>query len=183
MDDEIKLAGLEALMLEELEKHLILNSNRLGTFEYARSEIVTYVEATCGLRIRDLKPSDAGFRERSDPMDVGAVSSLSSGTGKWSSDLRDGCLKCGEAHFQRDCNASKNTGKQTSGKSNQSKPSSMSEPSISGKGKSKENQGKSKGLSKGTKSENNGAKGSCKSKTSGTGISGLENLKSETGTA
>ena len=28
MDDEIKLAGLEALVPEELEKHLILNSNR-----------------------------------------------------------------------------------------------------------------------------------------------------------
>ena len=29
VDDEVKLAGLEALVLEELEKHLILNSNRL----------------------------------------------------------------------------------------------------------------------------------------------------------
>ena len=35
MDDEIKLAGLEALVPEELEKHLILNSNRLRTFEDA----------------------------------------------------------------------------------------------------------------------------------------------------
>ena len=32
MDDEIKLTGLEALVPEELEKHLILNSNRLRTF-------------------------------------------------------------------------------------------------------------------------------------------------------
>ena len=31
MDDEIKLAGLEALVPEELEKHLILTSNRLIT--------------------------------------------------------------------------------------------------------------------------------------------------------
>ena len=29
LDDEIKFAGLEALVLEELEMHLILNSNRL----------------------------------------------------------------------------------------------------------------------------------------------------------
>ena len=48
MDDEIKLAGLEALMPEELEKHLILNSNRLRTFEDARLEVVTYVEAKFG---------------------------------------------------------------------------------------------------------------------------------------
>ena len=80
-------------------------------------------------------------------------------------------------------NASRITGKQSSGTGNQSKSWSTSEPSISGKGKSKENQGKSKGLSKGTKSENKGskgAKGSCKGKASKTGISGLENLKSET---
>ena len=35
LDDEIKLAGLESLVPEELEKHLILNSNRLRTFEDA----------------------------------------------------------------------------------------------------------------------------------------------------
>ena len=53
MDDEIKLAGLGALVPEELEKHLILNSNRLRIFEDARLEIVTYVEAKFGLTIRD----------------------------------------------------------------------------------------------------------------------------------
>ena len=36
MDDEIKLAGLEALVLGELERYLMLNSNRLRTFEDAR---------------------------------------------------------------------------------------------------------------------------------------------------
>ena len=53
LDDEIKLAGLEALVPEELEKYVALNSNRLRTFEDARLDIVTYVEATLGLRIRD----------------------------------------------------------------------------------------------------------------------------------
>ena len=67
LDDEIKLAGLESLVPEELEKHLILNSNRLRTFEDARVEVVTYVEAKFGLRIRDSKPSDTGLREHSDP--------------------------------------------------------------------------------------------------------------------
>ena len=32
LNDEIKLADLEALVREELEKHLVLNSNRLRTF-------------------------------------------------------------------------------------------------------------------------------------------------------
>ena len=81
MDDEIKLAGLEALVPEkQLEKHLILNSNRLRTFEDARLEIVTYVEAKFRLRIRDSKPSDTGSRGHSDPMDVDAINSLASGT-------------------------------------------------------------------------------------------------------
>ena len=69
-------------MPEELEKHLILNSNRLRTFEDARLEIVTYVEAKFRLTIRDSQPSDTGPRVHSDPMDVDAVNSLSSGKAK-----------------------------------------------------------------------------------------------------
>ena len=45
---------------------------------------------------------------------------------------------------------------------------------------SKENNGKSKGKSNGTKGAIQGSQGSGKGKTSTTGISGLENLKSET---
>ena len=56
LGDAIKLAGLELLVPEELEKHLILNSKRLRTFEDARLEVVTYVEAKFGLRSRDSKP-------------------------------------------------------------------------------------------------------------------------------
>ena len=43
IDCEIKLAGFEALVPEELEKHLILNSNRLRTFQNASLDVVTYV--------------------------------------------------------------------------------------------------------------------------------------------
>ena len=103
LDDEIKLAGLQSLVLEELEKHLILNSNRLRTFEDAHLEIVTYVEAKFGLRIRDSKLSDTGSRGHSDPLDVGAVNSLSSGKGKmviestrWSFQARWSSLSLGQ---------------------------------------------------------------------------------------
>ena len=50
LDDEIKLAGLESLVPEELQKRLILNSNRLRTFLDARLEVVTYVEAKFGFQ-------------------------------------------------------------------------------------------------------------------------------------
>ena len=75
------------------ERHLMLNSNRLRTFEDARLEIVTYVEAKFGLRIRDSKPSDTGSCGHSDPVDVDAVNSLSSGKGEGSSTPRDGGFK------------------------------------------------------------------------------------------
>ena len=45
LHDEFKLAGLDALVPEKLEKHLILNSNRWRTLENARLEIVKYLEA------------------------------------------------------------------------------------------------------------------------------------------
>ena len=99
LDDEIKLAGLESLVPEELEKHLILNSNRLRTFEDVRLEVVTYAEAKFVLRIRDSKPSDTGSRGHSDPMDVDAVKSLSSGKGKGSSSPRDGCFFSAVQHI------------------------------------------------------------------------------------
>ena len=95
-------AGLESLVPDELEKHLLLNSNRLPTFENARLEVVTYVEAMFGLRIRDSKPSDTGARGHSDPMDVDAVNSLSLSSAK-EKDHRVramGVFKCGGAHFQ-----------------------------------------------------------------------------------
>ena len=94
LDDEIKLSGLEALLPEEIEKHLILNSYRLRTFEDARLEFVTFGKVKFGLRICDSKPSGIGARGHSDPMDVDGVNSLShsSGKGKGSSSPRDGCL-------------------------------------------------------------------------------------------
>ena len=63
----------KALMLEELDEYLIHNSNRLRTFEDARLEIVTYVEAKFCLSVRDSKPSESGACEHADPTDVDAI--------------------------------------------------------------------------------------------------------------
>ena len=134
LDDEIKLAGLESLVPEELEKHLILNSNRLRTFEDARLEVVTYVEAKFGVRVRDSKPSGTRARGHSDPMDVDAVNSLSSGKGKGSSSRVMGVLSVVEHIFNETAMHAKSTGKQSYGKGKQSKSWSKSE----GKGKGEE---------------------------------------------
>ena len=107
LDDKIKLAGLEALVPEEQEKHLILNSSRLRTFDDARFKLVTFVDAMFGLRIRDSKPNETRAPGHCDPMDVDAINSIASATGKGkgSSNPRDGCFKNGGAHVQSDCNA------------------------------------------------------------------------------
>ena len=97
----------------ELEKHLIHNPSRLRTFEDARLEIVTHVEAKFGLRTRDSKPSDTGLRGHSNPMDVDAVNSLSSGKGKGSASPRDGCFTCGKQIFNMNA---MHAGKQSSAK-------------------------------------------------------------------
>ena len=75
LDDEIKLAGLGALVPEELEKHWALNMDCLRIFEDVRLEIVTNDEAKVCLRIRDAKPGDTGSAGHSDPMDVDTVDS------------------------------------------------------------------------------------------------------------
>ena len=106
-------------MPEELEKHLILNSNRLRTSEDARLEIVMHVEAKSGVRSRDSNPSDTGSRGRSDPMDVDAVNSLSLSSGKeMGHRVRVMGVSSAVEHIS---NARKSTGKQSSGKGKQSK--------------------------------------------------------------
>ena len=140
IEDEIKLAGLDALVPEELQKHLILNTNRLRTFEEARLEIVTYVEAKFGLRIRGARPGEAVSCAQSDPMDVDAVNSLATGKGKASTVPHGGCFTCGGAHHQRDCNARKGKSKQSSGKG---KRNGKSWSKSESRGKGRENNGTS----------------------------------------
>ena len=86
LDDEIKLAGLESLVREELEEHLISQLESLANIR------------GCAPGSRDVRGGEVWFenstgsRGHSDPMDVHAVNSLSSGKGKGSSSPRDGCF-------------------------------------------------------------------------------------------
>ena len=75
---------LEALVLGQLEKYLVVHWDRLRKFEVARVDIVTFVEAKFGLGIRDSKPSDTVTQGQSDPMDVDAAKCIASGKGKGS---------------------------------------------------------------------------------------------------
>ena len=154
---------------EELEKHLILNSNRWRTFDNAHLEIVTFVEAKLGLRIRDSKPSQTGGRGHADPKDVDALNSLASGTGKrkGSTSPRHGCVQYGGAHVQRDCHVHV-----TPRKGNGKKGSRANHgPRVLTKERARNirETDNPKGRSTGSKS----AKSSYKGKMSNTGSSGL----------
>ena len=177
LDTEIKLAGLEALVPEELERHLILNSNRLRTFEDARPEVVTYVEAKFGLRIRDSKPSDTSIRGHSDPTDVDAVNTLLSGKGKGSSSPRVGCFLSAVEHIFNE--TAMHARAQASNRL--ANPNRASHgPRVRAKVRVKRTRGKSKRQPKGQFKGTKGAKRSYEGKTSKTGLSGLDNSKSET---
>ena len=158
LDDEIKLAGLGALVPEELEKHWILNMNHLRIFEDVRLEIVTNDEAKVCLRIRDAKPGDTG----SDAVDSDPMDRLTQSRFSGSSSPRDGCFKCG--HVQRVCNARKGNSKQSSGK--KAIRVASRGPRVREKEKGKENNGQSREKSKGDK----GAKQSNTGKGSTTGL-------------
>ena len=65
-EKKIKLARLEPLVPEKLEKHLIFNSNQVRTFDDAPLEVVTHVVTKSNLGIRDCTTKD---------MDLDAVNS------------------------------------------------------------------------------------------------------------
>ena len=60
MDDEIKRAGLESLVPEELENHLIFNSTRFQNFRGCAVGDL-YVRGGENWFVRVRKPSEAGF--------------------------------------------------------------------------------------------------------------------------
>ena len=164
-------------MPEELEKHLIFSSNSLRTFEDARLEVVTHLEAKFGLRIRASKP---GARGHSDPMDVDAVNSLSRLAKEKGHQIRAMGVFCAVEHiFNETAMHAKAQASNRMTKANRARHGPRVSLHSQAKGKSKENKEKSKGIFKGNNSANQGAKGSHKDKTSKTGLSGLENSKSE----
>ena len=176
LDDEMKLAGLESLVPEELVKHLILNSTCLRTFEDARLEVVTYVEAKFGLRISASKPSDTGARGHSDSMDVDAVNSLVWQRQKGHRVRVMGVLSAMEHIFTETAMHAKAQVNNRMAKANRASHGPRVSPHSQEKARVKKIMEKTKG----TKSSNQGVKSSHKGKTSKTGLSCLENSKSGT---
>ena len=73
--DDIRMAALEALLPEELERHCQLQRSRLDTYQKLREKVVLYAEAR-GYFAPKLGQVSKAREDRDDPMDVG-------GFGQW----------------------------------------------------------------------------------------------------
>ena len=72
--EDIKMAALESLCPEDLEKHIQMSSARLEAYDKMRVEIVMYIEASRKSG-KLTKPSQGYYPQRGgDPMDVDAFS-------------------------------------------------------------------------------------------------------------
>ena len=81
LSDDIKSASLELLVPTDLEKHLILNKNRLTSYELMKQEIELVVESSVGSKGAIARPGPASSSSGPQPMDVDAVT-------QWISSLR-----------------------------------------------------------------------------------------------
>ena len=68
--EDIRMAALEALLPEELERHCQLQRSRLDTYQKLREEVVLYAEAR-GYVAPKLGQVSNAREDRDDPMDVG----------------------------------------------------------------------------------------------------------------
>ena len=59
LSDDIKSASLDLLVPNDLEKHLILNKNRLTTYELMKQEIELVVESSVGSKGSVTRPGQA----------------------------------------------------------------------------------------------------------------------------
>ena len=122
--DDIRMSSVEALVPEELEKHLLLNSQRLSTYALMRDEVVMYAEARTGQSLSG--------RLKKDPntMDIDALTQekgKAKGKGKKGKGKgKDGgpksdvskieCWNCGKkGHRQADCYTKKKYDKKGDG--------------------------------------------------------------------
>ena len=78
--EDIRMASFEALLPEELERHVQLNRARIGSYVEVRAEVVMFAETRAGSAApRHVKPSAA--RPAPDAMDVDVLFASSGSRG------------------------------------------------------------------------------------------------------
>jgi hypothetical protein len=112
LGDDIRRAALEAVLPQDVEKHIQLNRARLSTYDAMRDEVMSYAEAR-GVSV-DRKSTKT---KNPDDMDIGSYQKGKKGKGKGKGDGKKGgkgsadkstivCWECGKkGHYGRDCYA------------------------------------------------------------------------------
>ena len=133
--EDIRMSSLEALLPDDLEKHVQLNRARLTSYGVLREEIKTYCECRGHANARNVRHKGSPHPRGDDPMDIGAFgkgkgkqSKGKHGKGKGKGQQgqhgqdkdkskdknKDSveCWNCGKrGHYWKDCWSKKNTNK------------------------------------------------------------------------
>ena len=135
--EDIRMSSLEALLPDDLEKHVQLNLARLTSYGVLREEIKTYCECR-GHAARNVRQKGQSHPGGDDPMDIGAFGKgkgkqskgkhgKGKGRGKQGQHGQDKdkskdsveCWNCGKrGHYSKDCWSKKNTKGGSKGKPN-----------------------------------------------------------------
>ena len=85
LDDDLKSASIEAMVPEEIDKHLTLNRSRLTDYASVRNEVVDLFEARTGKTVKQsLKSTMSSTNAQNqggDPMDVDSFTRKGKGKG------------------------------------------------------------------------------------------------------
>lgn len=73
LSDDIKSASLEMLVPTDLEKHFILNKNRLTSYDLMKQEIEMVIESSVGSKGSIARPGTAHSSSGPQPMDVDSI--------------------------------------------------------------------------------------------------------------
>ena len=136
--EDIRMSSLEALLPDDLEKHVQLNRARLTSYGVLREEIKTYCECRGHANARNVRQKGSSHPGGDDPMDIRAFGKdkgkqstrkhgKGKGQGKKGQQGQQGrdrskdkdknkdsieCWNCGKrGHFSKDCWSKKNTNK------------------------------------------------------------------------
>ena len=153
LPEDIKMAALESLVPVDIEAHLQMNASKFDTYDKMRHEVVAYLEARTGTRMRETRVTKHDATRDRDAMDVDSLTrrrtqvSLPSGGDLQSTKFTGQCHHCGKiGHKAADCWHAQAKGAKggkgpngKSGKSNLSGASGANAGFTNGKGKSKLN--------------------------------------------
>ena len=136
--EDIRMSSLEALLSDDLEKHVQLNRARLTSYGVLREEIKTYCECRGHANARNVRQKGSSHPGGDDPMDIGAFGKgkgkqsegkhgKGKGKGKQGQQGQHGqdkdknkdknkdsveCWNCGRrGHYSKDCWSKKSTNK------------------------------------------------------------------------